>query len=362
MADLTTTPVQGPAGPVRNEEADGDRVPRVDGVKLTEPNNGMSLSPVEQAVPGPVPTRNSGGTSKVLPAERAKASFDSEKMTNFFDGGKKKTARRRFIISPTKGQDVPDKFFWTRQESMKQHVKHFLEVHEDYWGKITPTREEGAWMSEYSMMGGSLMNHYGLFLPTLLSQADDEQQGWWLIRALCCQIIGVYGQTELGHGSNVRGLQTVAEYDKKTQEFVLSTPTLTAMKWWPGTLGKIGTHAIVYAQLLIDGREYGTQAFMVQIRDDKHRPLPGIELGDLGPKLGDAANDTGLMRLDNVRIPREHMLARYQQVSPEGVFQKSKKVREGGPWVVGGWGDGLMLTHLCDYSARQPTPSSGTSR
>jgi hypothetical protein len=32
---------------------------------------------------------------------------------------------------------------------------------------------------------------------------------------------------------------------------------------------------------------------MVQIRDENHMPLPGIELGDLGPKLGDNANDTG---------------------------------------------------------------------
>jgi len=47
--------------------------------------------------------------------------------------------------------------------------------------------------------------------------------------------------------------------------------------------------------------------------------------GDLGPKLGDPANDTGFMRLDNVRVPRDHMLSKYQQVSPDGKYHKSKK-------------------------------------
>jgi len=61
------------------------------------------------------------------------------------------------------------------------------------------------------------------------------------------EIVGSYAQTELGHGSNVRGLSTIAEYDKKTQEFVVNTPTLRSIKWWPGALGKVNTHAALYA-------------------------------------------------------------------------------------------------------------------
>lgn len=40
---------------------------------------------------------------------------------------------------------------------------------------------------------------------------------------------------------------------------------------------------------------YGVHSFMVQIRDENHKPYPGIEVGDLGPKLGDHANDTGII-------------------------------------------------------------------
>ena len=48
-------------------------------------------------------------------------------------------------------------------------------------------------------------------------QGTGEQISWWLPRALNFKMVGSYAQTELGHGSNVRGLQTTAEYDKATQ-------------------------------------------------------------------------------------------------------------------------------------------------
>ena len=67
-------------------------------------------------------------------------------------------------------------------------------------------------------------------------QGTLEQQGTWLGRAWNMEIIGTYAQTELGHGTFIRGLETTATYDGKTQEFVLNTPTLTAFQWWPGVI------------------------------------------------------------------------------------------------------------------------------
>jgi acyl-CoA oxidase len=280
--------------------------------------------PFHPGQPSNVESEFSGGTADILPAERVKATFNVEKMTNVLDGGPEKTKRRRWIISPGKNSDLSNKYFWDRPEMLRQHVRHFIEVHENFWDSVLPSREDVIWMVEYSALSGAFMNHYGLFLPTLLSQASPEQQDWWLFKTLKMEMVGCYAQTELGHGSNVRGLQTTATYDKETQEFVLNTPTLKSIKWWPGAMGKVATHALVYAQLIIDGKEYGVHSFMVQIRDDTHKPLPGIEVGDLGPKLGDHANDTGYMRLLNVRIPRDFMLNKYQHVTPEGQYVKSK--------------------------------------
>eukprot|EP00004_Rigifila_ramosa_P015767 TRINITY_DN3684_c0_g1_i1.p1 TRINITY_DN3684_c0_g1~~TRINITY_DN3684_c0_g1_i1.p1 ORF type:complete len:761 (+),score=159.03 TRINITY_DN3684_c0_g1_i1:10-2292(+) len=292
----------------------------------SQPGNPMSLDPIAVPVPSTVQSRNSGGTAAILPAERERATFDCEKLMNFMDGGPEMTKRRRFIVGATQKADLSDKYNWDRHQILKEHVRHFISgTHEPYMENFIPTREDISWMSEYSMNSGALGLHFGVFVAGLLGNASDEQQGWWLSRALQFQIIGCYAQTELGHGSNVRALRTTAVFDKATQQFVLNTPTLQSLKWWPSGLGKLSTHALLYAQLVIDGKEHGVHVFMLQVRDEDHRPLPGIELGDLGPKIGDAANDTAWMRLTDVRIPREHMLARWQEVTPEGKYVKNSK-------------------------------------
>jgi acyl-CoA oxidase len=70
-------------------------------------------------------------------------------------------------------------------------------------------------------------------------------------------IIGGYAQTELGHGSNVAGLETTATLDMKTDEFVIHTPTITATKFWAGTVGLQATHVILFARLIVEENDYG---------------------------------------------------------------------------------------------------------
>ena len=50
-------------------------------------------------------------------------------------------------------------------------------------------------------------------------------------------------------------------------------------------LGKTATHVICMARLFLKGKDHGPHAFIVQIRSlTTHLPLPGIEVGDIGPK------------------------------------------------------------------------------
>ncbi len=43
--------------------------------------------------------------------------------------------------------------------------------------------------------------------------------------------------------------------------------------------------------------------------------IPGIEVGDIGAKMGLVALDNGYVAFNNFRIPRENMLMRYAEVS-----------------------------------------------
>jgi len=127
--------------------------------------------------------------------------------------------------------------------------------------------------------------------------------------------MGCYAQTELGHGSNIAGLETTATLDKKTDEFIIHSPTVTSTKYWPGGLGLWANHAVVFARLIIEGKDLGVQSFMVQIRDlETHLQVNGVKVGDIGMKLGYNSKDNGWLIFNSVRIPRTNMLCRFAYV------------------------------------------------
>jgi Acyl-coenzyme A oxidase N-terminal len=72
--------------------------------------------------------------------------------------------------------------------------------------------------------------NFDMFVPSIKNFGTEEQQSEWLPRASRCQILGTYAQTELGHGTYIRGLECTATYDARSQEFVINSPTLSSYK------------------------------------------------------------------------------------------------------------------------------------
>ncbi|KAG6868536.1 hypothetical protein C0993_001424 [Termitomyces sp. T159_Od127] len=166
--------------------------------------------------------------------------------------------------------------------------------------------------------------HFTMFIQTLKLQATPEQLAYWLPLAESGKIIGAYCQTELGHGTFLRGLETTATFDRQTDEFIIHSPTITSIKFWPGGIGFSTSHAIVMAALVIDKTNYGVHPFMVQLRSlDDFRPVPGIELGDIGATMGLNSTDNGYAVFTHVRIPRHQMMMRNASVSRDGVYEKA---------------------------------------
>ncbi|XP_030208207.1 peroxisomal acyl-coenzyme A oxidase 1 isoform X2 [Gadus morhua] len=216
------------------------------------------------------------------------------------------------------------------------------------------------WYKSYvhRFRGNPLEIHLAMFLPTLLNQATPEQMDRFFTPSWDLEIIGTYAQTEMGHGTHLRGLETTATFDPATQEFVMHSPTVTSIKWWPGGLGKTSNHAIVLAQLYTQGKCHGLNAFIVPLRSmGTHMPLPGIVIGDIGPKFGFDAVDNGYLKLEHVRIPRENMLMKYAQVKPDGSYVKplSSKLTYGTmvfirSLIVGN--AGIVLSQCCTIAIR----------
>ena len=124
-----------------------------------------------------------------------------------------------------------------------------------------------------------------------------QQQIKWAGRAWKNEIIGTYAQTEMGHGTFLRGLETTATYDPKTKEFIMHTPTIRAYKWWPGGLARTANYAVVMAQLITNGKSYGPHQFMVQLRDEEtYEPLKGVKVHELMfPLINCLANLNGVL-------------------------------------------------------------------
>ncbi|CAL0312306.1 unnamed protein product [Lupinus luteus] len=274
-----------------------------------------------------------GGVDHLAP-ERNKAEFDVDSLKIVWAGSShdlQLSERMSRLVASDPAFRKDNRAILGRKELFKNTLRKATYA----WKRINELRltEEEAYKFRTFVDEPAFTDlHWGMFVPAIKGQGTDEQQKKWLPLAQKMQIIGCYAQTELGHGSNVQGLETTATFDPETDEFVIHSPTLTSSKWWPGGLGKVSTHAVVYARLIIAGQDHGVNGFIVQLRSlDDHLPLPGITIGDIGAKFGNGAYNTmdnGVLRFDKVRIPRDQMLMRISQVTREGKLVQSSVPRQ----------------------------------
>lgn len=119
----------------------------------------------------------------------------------------------------------------------------------------------------------------------------------------------------------MRGIETTAEYDPETDEFVINSPTKTSIKFWLGNLGKTCQNGVMFAQLITKGQNHGVHAFVFELRDrNNHVPHPGIEIGDCGDKISTQGVDNGWVKFDHYRVPRDALLDKFGSVDKEGNY------------------------------------------
>jgi len=268
---------------------------------------------------------------QTLAMERRKASFEVKELANILAGSAEKFQLYQDCLKlldqePLFTKSQADFTHSELREMSMAKIKRVLELQFDRLPHATASMLGKVMYMHDAASSVRLGVHTGLFCGSLSGNGTDYHKKKYLKPAMQGRLFGCFGMTEMGHGSNAAGLETTATFDKKNQQFIIHSPTLTSTKWWIGGVGETATHSCVFARLIVGEKDFGVHSFVVQIRDLKtHKPMPGVTIGDCGVKLGLNGTDNGFLRFDKVRIAREDMLDQYARVNEDGSYWKAGK-------------------------------------
>lgn len=170
------------------------------------------------------------------------------------------------------------------------------------------------------LAGGSVMN---LAHPKLAAQLLPKLESGE--KKIC------FAMTELGHGTNVKGIETLAFYDVEADELVIhNTHTEMATKWFIGS-AKYADYAVVFAQLMLPNRKgelekKGPHAILVSLRNPDGTLREGITIYDLGHKMGTNGVANCTISFDRIRTPKRYLMM--QNIA------SLKRVKRGDAWQI----------------------------
>jgi len=200
------------------------------------------------------------------------------------------------ILRHTDLRDHPERFF----KAHRLLARHAVEHGPGFWIRFTV--------------------HYNLCFGTVLAVGGPEQIEEMVVSQENGQL-GCFALTEKLAGVQ-SGLivETQAEYDAATEEFVLHTPTEGAAKNWISQ-GFTADKAVVLAELTVGGTAVGPHAFLMELRRSGEL-VPGVSVGDMGLKTTGNDLDNAWIKFDRVRLPRSALLNGYADVDAAGVYAR----------------------------------------
>jgi len=184
-------------------------------------------------------------------------------------------------------------------------------------------RVDSAYRSTMSVQSSLVMHPINTF-------GSEEQKERFLPKLATGELVGCFGLTEPDHGSDPSGMVTRAV--DKGDHYVLS-----GSKNWI-TNSPIADLCLVWAKTDTDGKVRG---FLVE------RGMEGLSTPKIDGKFSLRASPTGMIMLDEVKIPKENVLPKVTGM--RGPFACLNSARLGIAW--GAWG----AAEFCLESARQYT-------
>merc|ERR1719461_1048439 len=254
-------------------------------------------------------------------------SFPLEKMTELLDHDNHQMRKdfRKFISEPVM---VP-RYNISLEEERELALRRLQRICDnkfisvlDFWNnplRIFAAHELAAIIDP--AMTTKMTVQFNLFGGTVLKLGTERHHKDLLEGIDNLNDIGCFGLTELGYGNNAVEMETTATYDKATKEFIINTPHPLAQKYWITNGAIHAKHIVVFAKLLIDGKNEGLHGILVRIRDNNMNVMPGVTVEDMGHKMGLNGVDNAKLSFNQVRVPREALLNKYSDVEEDGTFK-----------------------------------------
>lgn len=162
---------------------------------------------------------------------------------------------------------------------------------------------------QFNLFAGSIL---GLGNERQLQMMEDVQERGEL---------GCFALTEVGAGV-LSGfiVKTTATWDPSRGGFVITTPTADSEKNWISQ-GLVADWVVVFADLRIGDSSLGPHPFFFRLRDEATGALmSGVTMIDMGLKTVANDLDNARIRFSDVFVPREALLSRFADVTPEGKY------------------------------------------
>ena len=140
----------------------------------------------------------------------------------------------------------------------------------------------------------TLAVHLALHAMTIFQWGTEEQKRTFLPPLARGELIGCFGLTEPGAGSDVAAMRTTARKDGG--DYILS-----GEKMWI-TLSNVADRFLVFAKTDPDKGAGGLTGFILE------RGMKGLTTGTIEGKMGVHASNTGWVSMHDVRVPASHRL------------------------------------------------------
>jgi alkylation response protein AidB-like acyl-CoA dehydrogenase len=207
-----------------------------------------------------------------------------------------------------------------------------IPIPEDEGGAGLDTLAYAIAVEEIGRVWGSLglivAAHTSLGCGPLHLAGTDQQKQRYLVPMASGAVLGAYGLTEPGAGSDAGGTRTTARLEDDCW-------VIDGSKRFITNAGHAGTYVVTARTGTTDRGDAEISAFIVPA------DTPGFSVGRLEDKLGLHASATGELRFENARIPAENLLG----AKGDG-FRTFLKILDGGRISIGALAVGLAQAAL----------------